>query len=165
MRYGDLTKNQLKNQFNLRNISLLVDPYTLRRRVFETRYARVLQSIDLLVNGSSKLEYVTRDECAKILFDEFRFFAMNIFSSFRKGIYTDVIKNLIDHMQRNTGSPFSHPLMNTAFKQRIENDNNPKSSLKYINNLLSNTIDWEKKILQQDAFVMGCQYTERSVLT
>jgi uncharacterized protein (TIGR03034 family) len=67
MRCGDLSATQLKTAFKLSHVSSKADPYTL------TLFGQ-MQSMPYGYLAGMKLESkkITRHECAKILFDEFR---------------------------------------------------------------------------------------------
>ncbi len=64
MRCGDLSETQLKTDFNLHKISSKVSPYTL------TLFNQ-LKPMSYAYDKNPKSEKITRQECIKILFDEF----------------------------------------------------------------------------------------------
>lgn len=66
---------------------------------------------------------VSRDESAALMFDEFRQLA-KVFSF--HGPYKNIITEMINHMQENSGRPYSSPLLNQALKEQILNDRSEK---------------------------------------
>lgn len=140
MRHGDLTEAELKQQFALTDISARVDPWGLH----------LLPSIDSLPLGESPsfvrdipLQRLSRDESANLLFDEFRSLA-RMFSFY--GETKEVVIRMIDHMQTNSGQPFSDPLLDKALKEQIVKDKTSDSTLLRIKKTLRANINWEHKI-------------------
>ncbi len=68
MRCGDLTETQLRTCYGLEYISDQVDPWTLTRR---SSMDRPQSMFCCNLRGQGKK--ITRQQCAAILFDEFRF--------------------------------------------------------------------------------------------
>lgn len=136
MLYGDLPESQLKMQFHLNDISTRVDPYTLTKITpFSQPHA--------MFHGSHRAgEKVTREECARILFDEFRDLSQP-FALY--GPYQHLIKEMIDHMQHGNGMPFFSACLDSALKEQILNDSSDNSTLIRIKKALSDNIDWTKK--------------------
>ncbi|MCP6379677.1 DUF3289 family protein, partial [Klebsiella pneumoniae] len=60
------------------------------------------------------------------MFDEFRGLA-KVFSF--HGPYKNIITEMINHMQGNSGTPYSSPLLDRALKEQILNDHSSDSSL------------------------------------
>jgi len=66
MYYGDLSAAQLKTQFNLVDVSTRANPYSL------TKITPFNQPQSMFYGSHGEGKKITRQECAKILFDEFR---------------------------------------------------------------------------------------------
>ncbi|CAE1149836.1 DUF3289 family protein [Serratia sp. Tan611] len=131
MRSGDLTAGQLKTQFRLTDISTKVDPYTLRRlAAFGGRSS--------MFRPPAAGGPVGRQECARILFDEFRELSAT-FALY--GPYRHLIGKMINHMQYGNGTPFRDALLDQALKAHIINDRTDNSSLLKIKNALDENID------------------------
>ncbi|MCP6503220.1 DUF3289 family protein, partial [Klebsiella pneumoniae] len=62
---------------------------------------------------------VSREESVRLMFDEFRGLA-KVFSF--HGPYKNIITEMINHMQGNSGTPYSSPLLDRALKEQILND-------------------------------------------
>lgn len=97
MRYGDIHEGQLRNDFQLNDISAHVDPFQLIKT--DAAY----RPHDLITPHNVTRTALTRTQCAGLLFDEFRQLA-RMFSF--TGPYQHVIGEMITHMQNNTGMPF-----------------------------------------------------------
>ena len=138
MRYGDLTEAELKSQYRLDYVSDRVDPWTLNRRSSLDRP----QSI-FCCNLRGPAEKITRQQCATILFDEFRSLSCT-FSLY--GPYSHLIKKMIIHMQNGNGRPFRDMALDRALKEQIIKDNSRENSTRLLLEEVFNThIDWEKK--------------------
>ena len=138
MRYGDLTEVQLKSQYQLNYISDQIDPWTLTRRSSMDRP----QSI-FCCNLRGQAEKITRQQCAALLFDEFRSLS-RIFSLY--GPYSQLSEKMITHMQYGNGTPFRDISLNRALKEHILNDKIDNSSRLILKKALTLSIDWKKKI-------------------
>jgi uncharacterized protein (TIGR03034 family) len=79
-----------------------------------------------------------RQKSATILFDEFR--ALSDMASFY-GPYQDLMRQMIDHMQGNSGATFRHPLLDRAMSERIDMTEETKT-LANIQRVLSDNLDW-----------------------
>ncbi|CRG52266.1 PAAR domain-containing protein [Yersinia wautersii] len=90
---------------------------------------------------------VNRQSSTKILFDEFRDLS-DAFSFY--GEYKGVIRKMITHMEKNTGKPYSDPLLDKALREQILNDKSPNSSLLKIKEILRDYIDWQEQIYPLD---------------
>ncbi|MGQ3902589.1 YPO3983 family protein [Mixta calida] len=135
-RCGDLSEYKLKKDFKLVDVSTRVNPYTLMEM---TPFSQP-QS---MFNGSHRPgRKLTVEACADILFDEFRHLAQ-AFAFF--GPYRQLIKELIAHMQGNSGFPFESLTLNSALKQHIVNDLSENSTLIKIKHVLQKNIDWNDR--------------------
>lgn len=134
MRYGDLTENCLKNTFNLVDVSTRVDPYTL------TSLTSFNQPQSMFHGSHRPGEKMSSQECARILFDEFRHLAQ-AFAFFSP--YRQLIEQMITHMQQNNGEPFYSLDLNSALRQHIIDDSTDSSTLKKLKSVLAENIDWE----------------------
>lgn len=133
-----MSEEALKGRFGLTDVSAKVNPYTLT----------LVQSIPASPYGGiypgnlteSKPIMVSRDESARIMFDEFRKLA-KVFSF--HGPYKNIITEMINHMQGNSGAPYRSPLLDKALKEQTLNDHSDKSSLLGINKALKSAINSE----------------------
>ncbi|MGD8105283.1 DUF3289 family protein [Pantoea sp. FN0302] len=116
MLYGDLSAEVLRQQYHLRDISTRIDPYT----------------------------HPNREECARILFDEFRDLS-DMFSFY--GDYKSLARTMITHMQYGNGAVFSDPLLDQAMAEH----SSMQSSLNNILKTLQNYIDWNRQVLPEPA--------------
>lgn len=138
MRCGDLTEAQLKSRYRLDYISDRVDPWTLTRRSSMDRPQSMF-----CCNLRGQGEKITRQQCAAMLFDEFRSLSRK-FSLY--GPYSHLIEKMITHMQRGNGTPFRDISLDRALKEHILNDNSPDNSTRLLlKEALSTYIDWENK--------------------
>ncbi|MBT0723947.1 DUF3289 family protein [Rosenbergiella sp. S61] len=137
MRCGDLTEAQLTSQYRLNYLSDRVDPYTL------TRHSSMdcPQSM-FCCNLRSQGEKITRQQCAAIMFDEFRQLS-RLFSVY--GPYRHLIEKMITHMQNGNGTPFRDVSLDRALKEQILNDKTKNSTLLRIRDTLKKYIIWEDK--------------------
>lgn len=145
MHYGDLSEEALKGRFGLTDVSAKVDPYTLI----------LAPSIPVSPYGGfypgnlteGKPVVVSREESARLMFDEFRALA-KVFSF--QGEYQNVITEMISHMQGNSGRPYSSPLMDKALQEQILNDHSSDSSLLRIKGVLKNAVNYEYGFIPLD---------------
>jgi len=134
---GDLSESQLKEHFHLVDVSTRANPYTL------TKITPFSQPQSMFHGSRGEGEKITRQQCAAILFDEFRDLSRTfaIYSP-----YQPLIKQMITHMQKASGTPFRHMLLDRALKDHILNDNSPGNSTRLLLEKVFNTkIDWENK--------------------
>ncbi|WP_297205899.1 DUF3289 family protein [uncultured Pluralibacter sp.] len=141
MRYGDLTDSCLQNHFNLRDVSTVVNPYSM-------------ELLPAFSHPHNRFYYpttgkrISKHECIKLMFDDLR--RLTLPFSFW-GPNTDIIKQMITHLQTAQGRSFSNVSLNSAFNHQIISDNSPNSSLKRIKEILDKNIDYEKKYLPIEA--------------
>ena len=83
---------------------------------------------------------VSREESVRLMFDEFRGLA-KVFSF--HGPYKNIITEMINHMQGNSGTPYSSPLLDRALKEQILNDHSSDSSLLGIKRALDDAVSYE----------------------
>ncbi|WP_414148907.1 YPO3983 family protein [Erwinia sp. BNK-24-b] len=138
MRYGDLTEAQLKSQYRLDYISDQVDPWTLTRR---SSMDRPQSMFCCNLRGQGKK--ITRQQCAAMLFDEFRLLSHK-FSL--HGPYSHLIEKMITHMQNSSGTPFRDVSLDRALKEHILNDKGENSTRLLLKKSLKNNIDWTNTI-------------------
>ncbi|AYX16475.1 DUF3289 family protein [Yersinia pseudotuberculosis] len=131
MKNGDLTEAELKGKFNLRGVSVTLDPYTGEKT--PTSFA-----MDHF-NQKPK-EKVNKAEVARVLFDEFRHLSDTFSFS---GKYQSIMRKMITHMQINNGAPFRDLLLDSALKEQILSDKSKNSSLLSIKKTLLEKIDWD----------------------
>ncbi|WP_434463127.1 YPO3983 family protein [Serratia plymuthica] len=136
MRCGDLSESQLKNTFNLADISARVNPFTL------TKITPFSQAQSMPLSSRGEGEKITREACAKILFDEFRHLSQP-FSVY--GPYKPLIGKMITHMQNGQGSPFTSVHLDAALKEHILNDRTFNSTRLRLEKEFNKYIDWDNK--------------------
>ncbi|MBS1206563.1 MAG: hypothetical protein H6R25_3462 [Proteobacteria bacterium] len=137
MRCGDLTEAQLKSHYRLDYISDRVDPYTLTRRSLMDRPQSMF-----CCNLRGQGEKITRQQCAAILFDEFRSLSRK-FSWY--GPYRHLIGRMITHMQNGNERDFHDWSLDRALKEHIIRDKTKNSTYLLLKEALSINIDWENK--------------------
>jgi uncharacterized protein (TIGR03034 family) len=138
MIHGDLTERELKESYDLMEISDHVDPYLLTKTIVYYGNTPFLKS----KNGP-----ITKNECADLLFEEFQKKA-SLFSFI--GPYKSVIKRMIDHMHYNNGQPFSSPLLNKALHSQILNDSRSASTLNLIKSeFKNNSYQLDEKLIEK----------------
>jgi uncharacterized protein (TIGR03034 family) len=141
MHCGDLDVLTLRNTFrlNVDEVSMKVNPWTLKLKDPADPFA--FSSPYVHPDFQPKpMPSVSRKEAANLMFDEFRELA-KLFSF--QGPYKHIITEMIDHMQENSGTPYSSPLLDRALKEQILNDRSEKSSLLSINNTIKKSIDYD----------------------
>ncbi|MGV3347087.1 YPO3983 family protein [Enterobacteriaceae bacterium LUAb1] len=141
MRCGDLTAAQLKTYYRLEKISDNVNPWTLTKidksRPFQ--HPR-LGAYAYLREG----EKITRQQCAALLFDEFRQLS-RLFSVY--GPYSHLIEQMITHMQNGNGMPFRDMSLDRALKEHILNDRSEKNSTRILlEKVFQEKLDWKNRI-------------------
>ncbi|THB84813.1 DUF3289 family protein [Pantoea allii] len=138
MRCGDLTEAQLKSQYRLDYISDRVDPWTLTLRSSLDR-PQSLFCCNLRGQGRT----ISRQQCAEMLFDEFRSLSRKFSLS---GPYSHLIEKMITHMQNNSGKTFRDMALDQALKEHIIRDNSDENSTRLIlQKTIKNNIDWVNK--------------------
>jgi len=136
MRCGDLTEAQLKSQYRLDYISDRVDPWTLTRRSSMDRPQSMF-----CCNLRSLSEKITRQQCAAMLFDEFRSLSRK-FSLY--GPYRHLIEKMITHMQNGNGTPFRDVSLDRALKEQIIRDTSSENSSRLLlKKAFKDNIKWE----------------------
>ncbi|WP_312315197.1 PAAR domain-containing protein [Atlantibacter sp.] len=140
MHHGDMDVLALRNNVHIDvdNVSVRVNPWTLKLKP-EPNPA-TLYSPYAMQDLEQKMPSVSRDESARIMFDEFRELAK--LYSFHSP-YKNIITEMIDHMQENSGTPYSSPLLDSALKEQILNDDSENSSLLRIERSLKTVVNYE----------------------
>ncbi len=134
---GDLSESQLKTQFHLVDVSTRANPYSL------TKITPFSQPQSMFYGSRGEGEKISRQQCAEILFDEFRHLSQS-FSLY--GPYKSLIKKMITHMQNGEGAPFSSMYLDNALKSQILNDRSAENSTRLrLSDAFKNHIDWENK--------------------
>ncbi len=158
MRCGDLTEAQLKSHYRLDYISDRVDPWTLTRRSSMDRPQSMF-----CCNLRGQGEKITRQQCAAMLFDEFRSLSRK-FSLY--GPYSHLIEKMITHMQHGNGTPFRDMSLDSAMKEQIVKDISERNSTRILlSKAFRTNIDWENNIIHllkrqscmKPYLVEGCQ--------
>ena len=133
MQCGDLTEAQLKTHYHLMDVSTRVNPYTL------TKITPFSQPQSMFYGSRGPGEKITRQQCVKILFDEFRHLSHS-FALY--GPYKFLIEKMIAHLQNGKGKPFQDMSLDRALKEHILRDVSKNSTLLRIKQTLADTIDW-----------------------
>ncbi|WP_336982950.1 MULTISPECIES: YPO3983 family protein [unclassified Cedecea] len=137
MKSGDLSEIDLKAKFHLTDISTSVNLYTL------TEIPSYEHPMVQFFRPKKEVKKLTKWECARILFDEFRYLSRP-FS--RDGPYTSLIELMITHMQKCGGKSFCHPLLNSALKEQILSDRSEENSTRLrLKKVFDTNIDWDRK--------------------
>lgn len=141
MHHGDLDILTLRNRFRIDvdNVSTKVNPYTLTAKEplnpwpFLSPYERAMLP-------DEPVRRVSKQQSAGLMFDEFRELAkMYSFHGETQGIILD----MITHMQQNSGTPYSNPLLDEALKEQILNDHSELSSLQRVKTILDKSVNYE----------------------
>jgi len=141
MRYGDLTDSCLQNNFNLRDVSTVVNPYSMELlSAFSHPHNRFYHP--------AAGRKISKNECIKLMFDDLRRLTLP-FSLW--GQNTGIIKQMFTHLQIARGHNFSSAALNSAFNHQIISDNSPNSSLMRIKEILDKNINYEKRCLPTEA--------------
>ncbi|ADP11143.1 hypothetical protein EJP617_14620 [Erwinia sp. Ejp617] len=119
------------------DISTRANPYTL------TKITPFNQPQSMFHGSRGEGEKMTRQQCAAILFDEFRHLSKP-FAIY--GPYRYLFERMIGHMQNGNGSPFTSIHLNSALKEHILNDKSEKNSSRLLLKMaFKNNINWENK--------------------
>lgn len=145
MHHGDLSEEALKWRFGLTDVSAKVNPYTLL--LVPSAPASPYGGFYPVSLTESAPVVVSREESARLMFDEFRELA-KLFSF--QGPYRNVITEMITHMEGNSGKPYSSPLLDRALKEQILNDHSEQSSLLLIRDILTPAISYEYGFIPLD---------------
>ncbi|MCR4459423.1 MULTISPECIES: DUF3289 family protein [Pseudescherichia] len=141
MRYGDLTEAQLRKHYHLENVSTRVNPYTL------TKVIPFSQSQLMPYGYRGDMAKMTPQQCARILFDEFRHLS-RMFALFSP--YRHLIDKMITHMQYGNGAPFRDMLLDRALKEIIVNDSSQYNSTRLsLKKTIFDKIDWSRRIFPE----------------
>ncbi|MFC0138900.1 YPO3983 family protein [Erwinia mallotivora] len=136
MHCGDLSEAQLKTHYGLVDVSTRANPYTL------TKITPFNQPQSMFYGSRGEGEKITRQQCAAILFDEFRQLS-RLFSVY--GPYRHLIEKMITHMQNGNGTPFRDMALDRALREHILRDNTKNSTRLRLEETLNDKIDWEEK--------------------
>ncbi|MBN9928768.1 DUF3289 family protein [Pantoea agglomerans] len=139
MQCADLTEAALKSPYELGYISDRVDPYTLTRRSSMDRPQSMF-----CCNLRGQGEKISRQQCASMLFDEFRLLSRQ-FSLY--GPYSHLIEKMITHMQNGNGKPFRNMALDGALKEQILSDKSQENSTHVLlQKAFEDNIDWKNNI-------------------
>ncbi|QKJ85865.1 DUF3289 domain-containing protein [Paramixta manurensis] len=133
MKCGELTERQLRTEFDLDDVSDVVNPWTG-------------EEVSLF-SAFRKSRVKNKPEIARLLFNEFLRLSMPAYYLGKRQLFIDLVK----HFYNGRGNPFSSPFLEQAYRQQIETDADPqRSSLLIIKNFLSTNIDWENNTLSSE---------------
>ncbi|CAH6206079.1 YPO3983 family protein [Pantoea agglomerans] len=134
---GDLSESQLKKHFHLLDVSTRANPYHL------TKITPFTQPQSMFYGFRGEGENITRQQCANILFDEFRDLS-RLFSIY--GPYKHLIEKMITHMQYGNGKPFTSMHLDGALKEHILRENSTENSTRLrLEKAFNAFIDWDNK--------------------
>ncbi|MFI8416154.1 PAAR domain-containing protein [Serratia sp. NPDC078593] len=148
MHHGDLDILTLRNRFRIDvdNVSTKVNPYTLTAKAPLNPYP-FLSPYERAMLPDEPVRRVSKEESAGLMFDEFRELA-KVYSF--HGPYKNIITEMITHMQENSGTPYSSPLLDRALKEQILGDQSEQSSLLKIKRVLKTAINYEYGFIPLD---------------
>lgn len=139
MQHGDLTESILKSQFQLINISNIVDPYTMTRKTaFDTPQSRFSR----VYGGSTRGSDINVLECARLLFDEVQ---LSSFPYTCVGPYRHIFQRMLMHFRQSSGLPYNDIELNTAYKQQILKDVSNNSTRAAIQQEFNDHIDYAER--------------------
>ncbi|PIF13659.1 conserved hypothetical protein [Candidatus Pantoea floridensis] len=143
MRYGDISEHRLKHEFDLINISNVVDPYTMTRlNPFHNPQSRFSGAL-----GSQTGEKLTPEECANLLFAEMQTtslpFAM-------VGPQRFLINKMLEHFRRSTGMPFCDMSLDMAYRDQIINDRSEDSTRQNVIDFFNKNMDYKNHGISKD---------------
>ncbi|NIF22909.1 DUF3289 family protein [Candidatus Pantoea multigeneris] len=154
MQYGDLSESALKNEFRLTHISDVVDPFTLTRVLpFSTPQNRFAG-----VYGAHHGQPLTREKAAQLLFEEMQ---VKCWPYSMVGPYRHLINRMLEHMMKGTGSPFSHVLLDQAYREKILKSN---EALINIKKALNDNIDFQNKFYPANKIPEITSYIKKGIL-
>lgn len=145
MKCGDLDIETLESQYNIdvHNASDVVDPVDLVKKQISPVLPPSLDIDPCMIDLPTipiQNEKVTQEEAAAMMFDEFRESAEMLTLL---GGHENIIVKIINHMQENTGRPFSSPFLDSALKEQILEDNSSHSTLLSIKKTLGPIINYD----------------------
>ncbi|MEW5291334.1 DUF3289 family protein [Erwinia papayae] len=134
MRYGDLTEKQLRENFDLDDVSDVVNPWTGQEMSIFSRF--------------SKSRTKSKSEMAELLFNEFLRVSMPAYYLGQHQIF----KSLVKHLYYSNGKSYSSPFLDRAYESLILNGRSSSSSaLSIIQANLDNLAIDSKNGLSDDA--------------
>ncbi|MFC0141902.1 DUF3289 family protein [Erwinia mallotivora] len=127
-RYGDLTEKQLRGNFDLDDVSDVVNPWTGQEVSIFSRF--------------SKSRPESKSEMAALLFNEFLRLSM---PAYYLGRY-QLFNNLVKHFYHGRGNNYSSPFLDSAYKDLImSGQSSALSSLNIIKSSLDRLITSEQR--------------------
>lgn len=137
MQHGDISESRLKSEFLLGVISNVADPFELIRYTPfhnpQSRFSRI---------HGCKVEKITLEECAKLLFSEMRMASLP-FSLY--GPYRGMINRMLRHLQDSNGAPFRDDILDQAYKKQIIDDVTEDSTRLAIQATIQENVDYKNK--------------------
>lgn len=137
MQHGDISESRLKSEFLLGVISNVADPFTLNRY---TAFNNPQSRFSGMHGG--KVEKITLEDCAKLLFNEMRRASLP-FSFY--GPYCSMINRMLTHLQLSNGAPFEDKILDLAYKKQILDDFSGNSTRLAIQEKIHANIDYKNK--------------------
>ncbi|WZV96743.1 DUF3289 family protein [Kosakonia sp. BYX6] len=143
MKYGDLSDSFLQDHLNLRDVSTVVNPYTMQLiSPFNHPQSRFYSPI-----AGKK---ISKKECIELMFNDLRKLTLP-FSFY--GSYSGIIKQLFTHMQTMNGQSFSNATLNAALNHTIVSDKSSNNSIIRIKEILDKNIDYKKRYCLETLFL------------
>jgi len=144
MRYGDMSAEKLRKEFDLENISNVVDPYMLTRLAAfdnpQSRFAGVY-------GRGRRREKVSVQECASLLFQEMQITSLPYSWA---GPYRHLINQMLRHFQHSVGTPFCDPQLNAAYRQKLDSDYATNNTRRKLQESIASFIDYKNKGFPQE---------------
>lgn len=147
MKCGDLTERQIRKDYNLDDISSVVNPWSG-------------EEISIF-SAFSKPGIRNKREVAQLLFNEFLRLSIPAYYFGKRQLFIDLVK----HFYNGRGNSFSSPFLDRAYKERILSDTSEKSSsLIAIKNTIHDGINWNTQTFSQSLDNNFAQNIHRTVL-
>ncbi|WP_413652441.1 DUF3289 family protein [Pantoea sp. B65] len=148
MRCGDLTENQLRNQYKLTDVSSKIEPYSR----IPCEYPIMLPARSLTRKPKSHTidRAVSKEECASLLFDEMR----ELSTLFATGRYAHLIDQMITHFHRGKGNSFSSSSLDEAYN-RVIHENPLRNTLNALRVAIAKNINYSKRTITEVGFFLS----------
>lgn len=138
MHCGDLSEKTLKTRYGLSRVTDRLNPWSGEVLIYTSLHLQsppVLQTVKL-----------SNEQMTDQLFDVMKSssYLMSVLGQ------RDLFLQLVDHFHYGKGKPFSHGMLNMAYRSLIMEDYTEDSSLLLIKNALKVNIDWNNKCLPEN---------------
>ncbi|EOF5384265.1 DUF3289 family protein [Salmonella enterica] len=123
MKYGDLTEQQLRNEYHLEQVSDTINPW--RNEFF--------------IPGVTQFpQHLSDDEVVSNLFSDFRLESIKLTWGYR-----DIFLEMVDRLQNRTPGIYISEDLNRAAKEQIEGDKSTNSTYMAIKKVLDKNINFD----------------------